>query len=258
MTQVYPGLRRNATVPLYVQIRDRLVDDIEHGRLRPGDRIPSEPALVERFRVGRPTVRQALSLLRSEGWATTRKGAGTFVATAQPQVSLMDFGGLTRSVAARGFRVHDEVLDTGTSDHVELDVLAADGPHAWWWVERLRRVDDGSSDERHPLCIERDSFALDACPSAQAVFEETGSATSVLDVGSIVDVTACESATRAVAADRRTARLLEVERGAPLLAMERVNKAVDGSVVHVVRYTLRTDRVPVVDASTNPSFGRPA
>lgn len=256
MTQVYPRLRRTAAVPLYVQIRDLLVEDIEQGRLRPGDRIPSEPALVERFGVGRPTVRQALSLLRSDGWATTRKGAGTFVAAAGPQVSLMDFGGLTRSVEARGFRVHDEILQSGASNAVVLDVLPIDGPHEWWWVERLRRVDDGTNDERSPLCIELDAFALEACPDAEAVFNDTGSATSVLDLGCIVDVTSCASATRAVAADRRSARLLDVDRGAPLLSMERVNKAVDGAVVHVVRYLLRTDRVPVVDASTNPSFGR--
>jgi DNA-binding GntR family transcriptional regulator len=69
-------------------------------------------------------------------------------------------------------------------------------------------------------------------------------------------VTSCQSAIRAVAADDRSAGFLELALGTPLLAMERVNRAADGSPVHVVQYVLRTDRVPVVDVSVNPSFGR--
>lgn len=249
-------LRRSAHTPLYVQIHDQIVDDIEQGRLRPGDRISSEPLLVERFGVGRPTVRQALSLLREGGWATTRKGAGTFVTAVRPQVSLMDFGGLTRSVEARGFAVHDEIKGSGTTDAASLEVLDLDELHTWWWVERIRRIDDGDSANCVPLCIEVDAFDLDACPQAADIFANTGSATAVLERGCIPDVTSCQSATRAIAADQRSAALLEVPRHAPLLAMERVNRAADGTAVHVVRYVLRTDRVPVVDVSVNTTFGR--
>ena len=67
-----PGLqlgliRRDSPLPLYVQIRDRIVEAIGTGDLPPGAQVPSEPELVSAYGVGRPTVRQALALLRREG-----------------------------------------------------------------------------------------------------------------------------------------------------------------------------------------------
>ncbi len=77
-------LRRTTGIPLYIQLIDRLQDLIDRGALRPGDRLPSEPALVGRFGVSRATVRQALAHLEAEGFIVRRQGSGTFVAEAPP------------------------------------------------------------------------------------------------------------------------------------------------------------------------------
>ena len=50
------------------------------GRYRPGDKLPTEAALAERFGVNRHTVRHGLSALVEEGLLRTRRGAGAFVA----------------------------------------------------------------------------------------------------------------------------------------------------------------------------------
>jgi DNA-binding GntR family transcriptional regulator len=52
---------------------------IRAGEPEPGQRMPAETELVERFRVSLPTVRQALGVLRSEGLIEPRHGIGTFV-----------------------------------------------------------------------------------------------------------------------------------------------------------------------------------
>ena len=49
------------------EIRDRLVTLIREGELRPGDRLPSERDLMDRFAVGRPAVREALQSLGTAG-----------------------------------------------------------------------------------------------------------------------------------------------------------------------------------------------
>ena len=58
---------------------ERVVEQIEtaifDGRLRPGDHLPSERALVEEFRVGRSTVREALRILESMGLLKTEPGS---------------------------------------------------------------------------------------------------------------------------------------------------------------------------------------
>ena len=72
-------LNRQSFVPLYQQIKDLLLDRMEHGELVAGDLIPSEAKLGAAFEVNRLTVRQALYELRMEGYVTREKGRGTFV-----------------------------------------------------------------------------------------------------------------------------------------------------------------------------------
>lgn len=61
------------------QIETYIRGEIEEGILVPGDQIPTELELAEQFKTSRPTVRQALELLRMEGYLVRRKGKGTFV-----------------------------------------------------------------------------------------------------------------------------------------------------------------------------------
>jgi GntR family transcriptional regulator len=63
----------------YRQIADHLRTAIEHGQYHPGDALPSEAQLIEQFGVSRPTVRQAISLLRIQGLVDVEHGRGAFV-----------------------------------------------------------------------------------------------------------------------------------------------------------------------------------
>jgi DNA-binding GntR family transcriptional regulator len=74
-------LNRQSFVPLYRQIKDLLLERIQHGDLAVGDLIPSEKQLGAAFEVSRLTVRQALYELRIEGYVIREKGRGTFVRT---------------------------------------------------------------------------------------------------------------------------------------------------------------------------------
>lgn len=69
----------NARVPKYHRVADALRSEIRTGELHPGERLPAETTLVERFRMSLPTIRQALGVLRAEGLIESRHGIGTFV-----------------------------------------------------------------------------------------------------------------------------------------------------------------------------------
>lgn len=62
------------------QIIDRLVDMIEKGNFKPGDKLPPEPELMELFGVGRSSIREAINALSLFGLLTVRPGQGTHVA----------------------------------------------------------------------------------------------------------------------------------------------------------------------------------
>lgn len=63
----------------YRQLADLLRDAIERGEYDRGSPLPSEPVLAERYKVSRPTVNRAVSILRSEGIVRVERGRGTIV-----------------------------------------------------------------------------------------------------------------------------------------------------------------------------------
>jgi DNA-binding GntR family transcriptional regulator len=57
--------RKNRT-PFYIQVYERLLEDIQNGRLRKGAYLPSEKELGDLFGVDRQTVRRSLEILVQE------------------------------------------------------------------------------------------------------------------------------------------------------------------------------------------------
>jgi DNA-binding transcriptional MocR family regulator len=74
--------------PLYVQLADQLVDAIENGRLRPGERLPAMRDLARQLGCALVTVSQAYDLLSARGRVVSRVGKGTFVAPPRPSTEL--------------------------------------------------------------------------------------------------------------------------------------------------------------------------
>ena len=73
--------------PKYVQIEDHIISEIRNGRLKTGDRIPSEAELVRMFGVSRITVTTAIKELTARGILVRRQGKGTFVRRDDPEIS---------------------------------------------------------------------------------------------------------------------------------------------------------------------------
>jgi GntR family transcriptional regulator of arabinose operon len=68
-----------AALPKYKQVYDALWRDIHSGRLKRGDRLPSEAELVRTFGASRITVGRAVRDLQRDGFVERRAGSGTFV-----------------------------------------------------------------------------------------------------------------------------------------------------------------------------------
>lgn len=66
--------------PLYVEVRRRIATAIRSGEWRPGDVLPSEKMLCERFGVSMGTLRKAVDELTISGVLIRQQGRGTFVA----------------------------------------------------------------------------------------------------------------------------------------------------------------------------------
>jgi GntR family transcriptional regulator len=67
-------------IPLYIQLSGIIRKDIDKGKYKSGERIPTEAELIKRYNVSRITVRNALDDLARDGILIRKRGKGTFVA----------------------------------------------------------------------------------------------------------------------------------------------------------------------------------
>lgn len=70
--------------PIYLQVTKAIVSEIERGRLRPGDELPSSRALAQQLVVHRKTINAAFAELLAQGWIVARPRSGTFVSEELP------------------------------------------------------------------------------------------------------------------------------------------------------------------------------
>ena len=69
----------NSDEPSYAQLVRIVQEQIAMGRLRPGDRLPSESQLCEHHAISRMTVRRAINILVEQGLVISKQGQGTFI-----------------------------------------------------------------------------------------------------------------------------------------------------------------------------------
>jgi len=147
-------LCRDLATPLPVQLAEQIRDRVTSGALPAGSRLPSSRALAADLAVSRTVVEQAYDQLTAEGWASARRGSGTFVSTvAAPRTASSDRHSSWRlAVASPGGIRQGEggptqpplvPLDTGTP---WWDARAEAGWRRAWRQVALSRMPPGYPD----------------------------------------------------------------------------------------------------------------
>lgn len=98
-------------LPLYIQLQNMLKEQIQTGKLGPGDQLPPERELSERFKMSRMTVRQALNQLEAEGLLYRIQGKGTFVAKPKITQTLWNLSSFTEDMISRGMKPGTQVIE---------------------------------------------------------------------------------------------------------------------------------------------------
>ncbi|MDP1902279.1 MAG: histidine utilization repressor [Rubrivivax sp.] len=93
----------------YARVKQHLKAGLAAGRWVPGERMPSEAALVAEFGVSRMTVNRALRELRSEGLVLRTQGVGTFAAPLHKVSSTLTIRDLQEEITSRGHQ-HQAVV----------------------------------------------------------------------------------------------------------------------------------------------------
>jgi GntR family transcriptional repressor for pyruvate dehydrogenase complex len=89
---------------LYEQIVEQIEQQILRGKLRHGDRLPTERELAEQFHVSRTVVREAVKALREKGLVQGYQGRGTFITNGTARAVRHSLGLMMQMGATEGAR----------------------------------------------------------------------------------------------------------------------------------------------------------
>jgi GntR family transcriptional regulator len=95
---------------LYARIEETIATEIAQGEYRPGDQLPTEDELLQRFQVSRITVRRAIQNLVRRGLLEIRRGLGTFVLSPRIEAELTKLTGFVEDMNAAGRNATARVL----------------------------------------------------------------------------------------------------------------------------------------------------
>jgi GntR family transcriptional regulator len=207
--------------PLYLQMRDALVERITTGEWRAGSAVPNETDLAREFGVSAGTMRKALDLMESERLVTRRQGRGTFVNDHGSAELASRFSNIR---GVNGDRILGEVkapeITEGTADKLECARLRLREGDP---VFRIRCV---RSNEDQPFMVETASMpaalfpglTLNGYPHRIVVLAQQhgillGKAVERLSIGQ---------------ASPEIAAALSIAPAAPILVLDRVVQTIDG------------------------------
>ena len=91
-------------VPLYVQLKEHVLQNIRSGEWRSGERVPSEHELVRKFKVSRMTANRALRELMRSGVLARIAGVGTFVGDLKAAAHPLQIRNIAQEIRDRGHR----------------------------------------------------------------------------------------------------------------------------------------------------------
>ena len=206
--------------PIYAKVRALLEAALERGEWAPGEAIPSEFDLADRFQVSQGTMRKAIDALAADNLVVRRQGRGTFVAThTEEKASNFRFLRIRRNDGEDEYP-ESRLIDVRRAK-AGAEVARALGLRAGEPVIALRRLLLYSG---APTVL--DDIALPAAlfrGLTRARYEAyRGSMYGFFETEFGVRMLKARERLRAVAADATSAALLGVAAGAPLLAVDRV------------------------------------
>lgn len=223
-----PSFRRTGR-SLTDEVRDALLQELVlSGAVPPGERMPTEAALCQRYGVSRITVRAALRSLQEAGYISVRQGQGsTVLPRAEAIASGLDQ--LCSFETFAGARVVETV-------DLEMEHVALDADEA----RRLeRRPDDRALVTRRTKLYGgvRAGWIVDYVPEdvlAPSILREEfrGSVLDVLLAHDELDVAYSDCDLQPLPASPALAERLGVASGVPVLLMDELTRASDGTVLN--------------------------
>jgi GntR family transcriptional regulator len=225
-------------VPLHHQVYLDLRAALDAGEWRPGDLLPPERQLAERYGCSLITVRRALSELAREGRLERQRGHGTTVL--RPRIE-RDFGGtlsFAQEMQTRGLEPETRLVAARPESAGEgvAEALGIEAGSPTLYVERLRIA------AGEPLLLEQVHLSAERFPGLLATDLEHGSLYDLLAERYDTRIVRARESLEPVLLHTREAKLLAQPPRTPALLVEGIASTASGEPVEFSRSYVRGDR----------------
>jgi GntR family transcriptional regulator, phosphonate transport system regulatory protein len=235
-------LARMSGVALWRQIEQEIEADIRAKQFGPGDRLPTEAELSQRFAVNRHTVRRAMLGLQERGLVRVEQGRGSFV-----QENIVDYR------LSRRTRFSENILTLRrdpSGELVRVARLPADKTMAQMLQlragEPVLLLETLKSADGRPINLGSHHFPFRRFNGLAEAFKAEGSITAALRKFGVADYTRKVTRVTARMPEEEEARLLAQPRNRPVLITESVNVDESGTPIEYGIARFAADRVQFV------------
>lgn len=220
-------------------IAHELAMAIGQGVYSPGERLPSEHRLAERFGVNRHTIRRSIAALCQRGLLRSEQGSGTYVEDFAVDLAIGRRTRHRQNLAQAGLRGGLQVL---SAERVRASAAQARALQlaARATVLHLRILGEGGG---QPLHVSHRYFPLPRFDGLDAVVRETGSLTAAFAAHGVDDYLRHESRISACLPDADTAAALRQPITRPVLLVSTVNTDTDNVPIEFAETWFAGDRV---------------
>lgn len=250
-TQRFKQLAHNSAVPLYYQIQQRLLTQIQSGELVVGQPLPPVQELAADLGVSLMTVRQAIKFLCGLGVLYSRQGKGTFISGIKLEKNFRQVMSFTEEMKARGSKpltkvLSFEIVRAGEEIAQALQLAPEEK------IIQLRRVRQANT---FPLGIECSSLPLTLCPDLLERFDPRTSLYKILEEQYGVRIVIADEVIEVGLPSAAEAELLRIAEGSPGFFFTRTSYVQSGKPVEHVKATYRGDRYKIVNRLTRQDRG---
>ena len=207
-------------IPLYIQVKQKITQELMSGNWRAGDLIPSEIELAHSYQVSQGTVRKAIDELSIEKILIRRQGKGTYVTTHDEEQIQLRFLRLTSS--------------KGNKEKLESQLLSFEKMRVNSYVANRLNLRPGSSVfkikrvltfAKKPLIL--DEIYISTIPfkglNAEMINQKKGSLYRLYESNYGIQMLNADEKIKAVSAEAEVSKLLNIKKGHPILGIERVS-----------------------------------
>lgn len=210
-------MHSKAALPIYKQLINDLRKQIDEGKYKSGDLLPSENDLCRSYNTTRPTVRQALAELKRLGYIQSHHGKGSVVTEPKKGLGILSIIGVTTGVGNKNLKTEllQEPVKTDWPPSFFYPLSDEEQEAGCIFFTRVRYINDA------PVLFEETFITDIALPRFTSRNLANRSLFKLLNDQYGVEVKEGEQNIWAIAADKNMSRILSMPAGSPVLHMKR-------------------------------------